>query len=331
MANYLPPPWSDTPNLDKVCNGVYRMASAGGALGITFACGSMPGALTKYLVDLQSEDSSNGQTLRGTHDQSTSFSPLTHLVHALSSGFDISVSAGSHDVHKSLEIWEHMSNIISEARKSAVGSDLHPRQVVCFGPDQVGPNMLLLSRSVKLRVWRSGDALKALSSDEVTNKGEHELQNILTTLTPFPGAAAENASRSASETAIFFQIWSRLLRPSLVSGFQLATSSGPLMQEPLQGVCYFITNIDIAISELPKDLIDALVVQSMISQDASNEAMGLGASPGLVAGVLIPDVRDALRVAMLGSPVRVVEPVFSCSVQCDQSQLGAYNLCMMHI
>lgn len=322
MTEYLPPPWCDTPNLDKVSNGVYRMSSAGGALGITLACGAMPSALTRYLVDLQVEDTNQGLQLNGASEQVALSSPLTHLVHALTNGLDLS-SHGHDGMKKSAEIWAHMKKIVSESQRDTSAQALHPRQVVCFGPDQVGPNMLLLSRSVKLRVWKSSDALKALGSEDI-NKAEHEAQNIIATLVPFSTAVAESSTRQATETSTFFQIWSRMLRPSLVSGFQLATASGPLMQEPLQGVCYFVNNIDLAISELPRDLIEVLSSNSLISPEASSEALAQGATPSLVAGVLIPDVRDALRVTMLGSPVRVVEPVFSCSVQCDQSQLGAY-------
>lgn len=42
----------------------------------------------------------------------------------------------------------------------------------------------------------------------------------------------------------------------------------------------------------------------------------------LQTGRLISDTVDALRLCFLSLPVRVVEPVFACDLQCDQSQLG---------
>ena len=39
-------------------------------------------------------------------------------------------------------------------------------------------------------------------------------------------------------------------------------------------------------------------------------------------GQLISDVTEALRLSVLSCYVRVVEPIYACDLQCDQSQLG---------
>ena len=43
----------------------------------------------------------------------------------------------------------------------------------------------------------------------------------------------------------------------------------------------------------------------------------------IYSGQLISEVIDALRLTLLTSSLRVVEPLYSCDLQCDQSQLGA--------
>jgi translation elongation factor EF-G len=41
-----------------------------------------------------------------------------------------------------------------------------------------------------------------------------------------------------------------------------------------------------------------------------------------ISGQLISDVTEVLRLSFLSCPVRVVEPVYACDLQCDQAQIG---------
>ncbi|EPY18838.1 elongation factor 2 [Strigomonas culicis] len=75
-----------------------------------------------------------------------------------------------------------------------------------------------------------------------------------------------------------------LWRESIVVGFQAATESGPMAQEPLYGVCFILTDIT-------------------INPDA-----------GLSGGMVLPGVRDACHAAMELHPRRLVEPVYECTV-----------------
>jgi translation elongation factor EF-G len=43
----------------------------------------------------------------------------------------------------------------------------------------------------------------------------------------------------------------------------------------------------------------------------------------IYSGQLISDVMDALKLSLLSNSLRIVEPLFTCELQCDQSQLGS--------
>ena len=45
-------------------------------------------------------------------------------------------------------------------------------------------------------------------------------------------------------------------------------------------------------------------------------------STSISAGQLIAEIKDSLRILILSCPVRVVEPIYACELQCDQGQLG---------
>ena len=42
-----------------------------------------------------------------------------------------------------------------------------------------------------------------------------------------------------------FKVERRELMNAFVNGFSVATSSGPLCEEPMQGACFIISNIDL--------------------------------------------------------------------------------------
>jgi ribosome assembly protein 1 len=64
---------------------------------------------------------------------------------------------------------------------------------------------------------------------------------------------------------------------------------------------------------------------SSLSSSSSSGGGGGGGDGGgtvLQSGQLISDSLEALRLGFLSCPARVVEPVYSCNLQCDQGQLG---------
>jgi len=116
-------------------------------------------------------------------------------------------------------------------------------------------------------------------------------------------------------------------------------STGPLMQEPMEGVGFVIETIEIssvlAVAmgvRLPAQLSPEIITSpglggGDLAAGLSSSAR-LGPSPAILpscnlqTGQLISDIGSALRSSFMLSPVRVVEPIYACSLQCDQSQLG---------
>lgn len=117
-----------------------------------------------------------------------------------------------------------------------------------------------------------------------------------------------------------------------MSGFQMLTASGPLMQEPLQGVCFSIEKVEISARVAGLEEEELRTVAAWHGERASSTGGVDGEEPEeekvsqqammFSTGQLISDVRDSLRLCMLGCALRLVEPIYKCSLQCDQLQLG---------
>ena len=105
-------------------------------------------------------------------------------------------------------------------------------------------------------------------------------------------------------------VWSVLtaIRPSLrdhdnsiISGFQLASLSGPLCEEPLHGVCF--------------TLLDWTSQQPTV-ECASKEAFGP------LSGQLISTTKEACRRAFLAQPARLMTAMYTCDIRATAEVLG---------
>jgi hypothetical protein len=224
-------------------------------------------------------------------------------------------------------------------------------RVVSLGPHSAGPNMLLFSPDATLELYEDlvPPEDSAQGHDDTTpemtghTRGDSKIRfddastprevkgldhsKLLALMTQESSAAQV----TSEQKDIFQHIWSRL-RGSVVSGFQMLTASGPLMQEPLQGVCFSIEKIEVSarVAGLEEAELQALVAlngtAAATGSDGADhdnqEAVHLSQSIMFSTGQLISDVRDSLRLCMLGCALRLVEPIYKCSLQCDQLQLG---------
>lgn len=84
---------------------------------------------------------------------------------------------------------------------------------------------------------------------------------------------------------------------SFVNGFQLATLSGPICEEPMQGVCFVVL-------EWKVDEVDDLNIK------------------GNFSGQIITAVKDVCRKAFQSQPQRLVSPMYSCSIIVSAEMLG---------
>ncbi len=221
--------------------------------------------------------------------------------------------------------------------------------ILSFGPRNCGPNVLVQWKYLKIQVVEV-DALppgpplpivkEVKKSDQLQQK---ERDHLLREYSPE-----------------YFQVL-EMVHNGLITGFQLATSAGPLAGEELHGVFFFLENIEISAQCLRgwSSLNSAAVVKesrvaavhmeknnpnntSSLDESSSaqpsnpflleeeevqrrqQEELHLRQSSrfGPLSGQLIFSAKLACRASFLCCPVRLVESFYRCTLQCDQFQLG---------
>ncbi|KIO06015.1 hypothetical protein M404DRAFT_15153 [Pisolithus tinctorius Marx 270] len=86
------------------------------------------------------------------------------------------------------------------------------------------------------------------------------------------------------------------------TGFQLATFQGPLCAEPMDGLAYFVENVEVDSQAVQKE-----IVQNRLTQ---------------VTGSVISAVRDACRNGLLDWSPRLKLAMYSCDIQASTDVLG---------
>lgn len=183
-------------------------------------------------------------------------------------------------------------------------------QIWSFGPRKCGPN-ILVSRSV-------------------------DFQNSVWT------SAAGRASQTANRY--------RDLGNSIVSGFQLATLSGPMCEEPLMGVCFVLEKWDISKLEEQGTSVNQNHEKSNVVREgqggersypagdenreppagcceASEKTSQKGESPvtdcyGPFSGQLIATMKEACRYALQVKPQRLMAAMYTCDIMATSDVLG---------
>lgn len=184
-------------------------------------------------------------------------------------------------------------------------------QIWSFGPRKCGPNILV-------------------------NKSEDFQNSVWTGL---DGKASKEASRY------------RDLGNSIVSGFQLATLSGPMCEEPLMGVCFVLEKWDLSKFEEqtasnkqnqePGDLAkegqgesdtrsggdEQRELQDDGSEPFEKRASQRGESPltdcyGPFSGQLIATMKEACRYALQVKPQRLMAAMYTCDIMATSDVLG---------
>uniref|UniRef100_A0A4W2E488 Elongation factor-like GTPase 1 n=1 Tax=Bos indicus x Bos taurus TaxID=30522 RepID=A0A4W2E488_BOBOX len=176
-------------------------------------------------------------------------------------------------------------------------------QIWSFGPRKCGPNILV-------------------------NKSEDFHNSVWTGL---DGKASKEASRY------------RDLGNSIVSGFQLATLSGPMCEEPLMGVCFVLEKWDLSKFEeqTASDLVkerqgegdtrsggdEQQELQDYGSEPFEKRASQRGESPltdcyGPFSGQLIATMKEACRYALQVKPQRLMAAMYTCDIMATSDVLG---------
>ncbi|KAM4597112.1 elongation factor-like GTPase 1 isoform 1-T1 [Fundulus diaphanus] len=179
-------------------------------------------------------------------------------------------------------------------------------RIWAFGPRRYGPNILL--NSIKdynrVSVWQC-------------LKGRH---------------SSESAGAPASPLRDFDN--------SIVSGFQLATLSGPMCEEPLMGVCFSVERWDVqslAFSQHPDALKEDSVSHEAFGFSSHGNCVDLTAERnpaeqrtdassaycyGPVSGQLIASMKEACRQAFQAQPQRLMAAMYTCEIMATAEVLG---------
>lgn len=133
----------------------------------------------------------------------------------------------------------------------------------------------------------------------------------------------------------------RDLDNSIVSGFQLATLSGPMCEEPLMGVCFSVEKWDIQSSVPPQHQEEASTSRGTPADCKGTgsgatrpEATEHGPIPaglrpeaaadcyGPVSGQLIAAMKEACRHAFQAQPQRLMAAMYTCEIMTTADVLG---------
>ncbi|XP_035996623.1 elongation factor-like GTPase 1 [Fundulus heteroclitus] len=198
------------------------------------------------------------------------------------------------------ELKEHLE-ILLQGRKWRNAVE----RIWAFGPRRYGPNILLNSIKDYNRVsmWQC-------------LKGRH----------------SESAGAPASPLRDFDN--------SIVSGFQLATLSGPMCEEPLMGVCFSVERWDVqslAFSQHPHALKEDSVSHEAFGVSSHENCVDLTAERDLterrtdassaycygpVSGQLIASMKEACRQAFQAQPQRLMAAMYTCEIMATAEVLG---------
>uniref|UniRef100_A0A3B5A6A1 Elongation factor-like 1 n=1 Tax=Stegastes partitus TaxID=144197 RepID=A0A3B5A6A1_9TELE len=177
-----------------------------------------------------------------------------------------------------------------------------------FGPRRCGPNILL----------NSVESYQRLSVWQCLGRGD-------------------KTGETGAQAAVL-----RDFDNSIISGFQLATLSGPMCEEPLMGVCFCVERWDIQ-SSAPAQHQDSFEedsishkafadskVEGSSETSAQVEGMAAGRRPepassdcyGPVSGQLIAAMKEACRHAFQAQPQRLMAAMYTCEIMATAEVLG---------
>lgn len=167
------------------------------------------------------------------------------------------------------------------------------RRIWALGPRQIGPNLLFTPD------------IKAESTDSsVLIRGCSHVSERLGFVTDSSTSDSVAEKSSTANQALYMD--AEHLESSIISGFQLATSAGPLCEEPMWGL--------------------AFVVEARISpfsgQNDESETSQQSEQYGIFAGQVIATVKDACRAAVLQNKPRLVEAMYFCELNTPTEYLG---------
>lgn len=163
------------------------------------------------------------------------------------------------------------------------------------------------------RIWCFGS--RKHCTNILFNLTDYEQPNIWSILDNEPIAEKSNSDIRHNCNSAF------------INGFDLVTSSGPLCEEPMHGVCFFVLEWDVNLKE---DISDSADTSSgMFSGKAFSFFIYLSFSISLFislnfTGQVVTAFKQACRQAFQNQPQRLVTPMYSCNIEVNADVLGKY-------
>ncbi|KAH1235369.1 Elongation factor-like GTPase 1 [Glycine max] len=167
------------------------------------------------------------------------------------------------------------------------------RRIWALGPRQIGPNLLFTPD------------IKAQSTDSsVLIRGSPGISERLGFVADSSINDSVNETFSNANSALYMD--AEHLESSVISGFQLATSAGPLCDEPMWGLAFVV---EARLSPFP-------------GQHDESETHQQSEQYGIFAGQVIATVKDACRAAVVQNKPRLVEAMYFCELNTPTEYLG---------
>eukprot|EP00736_Rhodelphis_marinus_P004080 Rmarinus@m.18833 len=237
-------------------------------------------------------------------------------------------------------------------------------RLICFGPKRVGPNILvsndpnlsstlggLLLGKSEARAPQPTESPDHPQGTAASNQGATASNQGSTANDQVPVASASSGPTggrrveddvtavgsggvgvpSAAQT-VEEALWQEV-RTGILSGFQVATSAGPLCDEPMFGVCVVVESIRVGApaASAPAEVSPAALDQekggsvagaaSVAGRGSAAAAEGASAY-GPLGGQAISAMRTVCRQAFLGSGPRLIEAQYACEIQTTADALG---------
>ncbi|CDS01389.1 hypothetical protein, partial [Sporisorium scitamineum] len=283
-APEMPPP-----KLEGAARGTTEGNVANGAVSYRVRAVPLPKAVVDFLL-------ANTQTLRRLQNRSAG-GAMEEDADAASGSVDAAGSQASKTVRAD-KFWSTLATVLEKCGQDRTGEDWREvvEKIVSFGPRRVGANIL---------VDRTGSGRTSLRNRTDPSRAVTRQSSGIAT----PSAAASNGTdgtadklsdalhkvslgEEASETSRGINL--SALNESIDSGFQMATSSGPLCAEPMQGLAFFLETITLSATS----------------------------SSSSVTGPLMSTFRESCKQALLDWSPRLMLAMYSCDIQASTEVLG---------
>ncbi|KAL4452839.1 hypothetical protein ABPG74_002404 [Tetrahymena malaccensis] len=261
--------------------------------------------------------------------------------------FDMSKKREPQEILDFLKDFEDQVNEVINEKKLR---DMILNNLVSFGPNRYGPNMLLMNHITKEESLLEKLRKKATQAcnGEQNNQNEENGQNA-------DEIIGENEQKDEKIPSITkklntFKTWTTIeqlykvtpeeIQNSIVYGFDTAVSAGPLCMEQMMGVIYILEEILVMEDEKKenensspeKERKEENQIASertldekdeIASDSTSNAAQKMVNQPfGPLNGQVISTMKDCCFECFLGAQPRIVEGMYMCYVQTQQENYG---------